>query len=123
MLIRREQWEDLESKLLERFESRMVAHLREFFPELTEAKSEDELRKFVRDEIEVARQFDIEEEGHVAVYVCAMFALRPEPDTDTEPTWVKEVLADPELSAAEKVERLEAWVEEELKEMEADESA
>ena len=122
LVIRNEQIATLESEQPKVFEDHMVKHLREFFPELTENMAETRLRQFIRDEIETAHEFDIEEADQTAVYISAMFALRPDSEVDTEPTWVKELLADLELSAEEKIEQLEAWIEEELEEMETNES-
>ena len=122
MLIRNKQFAALDIAQRRSFEDRVYAHLRKFFPEETEEIPEERLREIIREETATAEHFQIENERDVANYISAIFALRPDPDVDPEPTWVKEVLADPDLSASEKVKRLQEWVEEELEGQEADDS-
>jgi hypothetical protein len=114
--INREQMRALDGEQARAFEDRLVAHLREHFPETAAALGDARLRQFVADELAAATRFDVVSERDVAGYVAVALALRPDPDADPEPTWVKEVLSDPLLSPAEKVERLERWVAEELDE-------
>jgi hypothetical protein len=114
--IRKEHFEAFEVKQIESFVNRMISHLREHFPEETASISEDRLCQFVEDELATANRFEIYNEDDIAVCIGAIFAIRPDPDTDTEPTWVKEVQSDPDLTSEQKAERLQQWAQEELEE-------
>jgi hypothetical protein len=118
LVIRKEQREAFDRAQRRSFEDRMVAHLRKYFPEETEMMRESQLRHRIRQEIETAARYDIVDERDVAVYISVMFALMPDPSRDPEPSWVKEVLNDPDLIVSEKIDRLQHWAEEELKERE-----
>jgi len=93
----------------------MVAHLRKYFPDETEIMPESRLRRRIQQEVATAARYDIVDERDVAVYICVMFALRPDLSRDPEVAWVEGILTEPRLSPSDKVQLLQQRAEKELK--------
>ena len=114
--IRSEQVRVFEIKQQESFIQRMIIHLQTNFPEQTQQITPKDLRRFVEDETETAQRFEIYNEVDVALCITAIFSIRPNLNSDPEPTWVKEVQSDPDLTSEQKAERLCQWAEQEIEE-------
>ncbi len=114
--IRSEQVKVFEIKQQESFIQRMIIHLQTNFPEQTQPISPEDLRRFIEDETETAQRFEIDNEVDIALCITAIFSIRPNLNSDPEPTWVKEVQSDPDLTSEQKAERLCQWAEQEIEE-------
>ena len=119
--IRSKQIAIFEEKQIESFFQRMIIHLQESFPEQTQQISLEDLRRFIEDETESAQRFEIYNEVDIALCITAIFSIRPNVNVDPEPTWVKEVQSDPNLTSEQKAERLCQWAEQEIEEQKKNE--
>ena len=119
--IRSEQVKVFEIKQQESFIQRMIIHLQTNFPEQTQPISPEDLRRFIEDETETAQRFEIDNEVDIALCITAIFSIRPNLNSDPEPTWVKEVQSDPDLTSEQKAERLCQWAEQEIEEQNSNE--
>jgi hypothetical protein len=72
------------------FETRMVAHMGRFFPELAQAAGPPQLRELVRLGIERARPYGIVVERDVCKFVDLMLVLGPR--FDEELAWARAIL-------------------------------
>lgn len=106
--IRREH-RDAQSKAVhEGFEDRLVAFLRDQFPE---AKSEpdDGLRRAVRGQVERALGYGLTAERHAAIYLTTAWMLGQK--FDEEFPGAREILTSELHAPAEKADRLAKWTE------------
>jgi hypothetical protein len=104
-VIRHEQMEELNRRQAEKFEDRMVEHLRETFPEPCQEMGEDALREDIRYGMDRAESYGIESEQDVCNYVNLMMALGR--DFDTDRPWARRILTDPDVAGpAERIDAL-----------------
>jgi hypothetical protein len=86
---------------------RIMAHVREILPQECGEMEEDALRKEVAAAMEKAKQYDIEAEAHLQVWCEIRFSCGPDFD---QADWAKPILTSVELFPHEKIEKLDAAV-------------
>jgi hypothetical protein len=91
---------------LREFEDKMWVMLQKFFPRHCAKFGEEQTRAIVRAGIEVAAEYDIVIEAHVAEFIALMHRAGLEFDVDPAKPWAGEILRDESLSAAEKLNRI-----------------
>ena len=91
---------------LREFEDKMWVMLQKFFPRHCAKFGEEQTRAIVRAGIEVAAEYDIVIEAHVAEFIALMHRAGLEFDVDPAKPWAGEILRDENLSAAEKLNRI-----------------
>jgi hypothetical protein len=113
LVIRREQFDALAAVKLANFETRMIQHLRNVFPEWSLALGPEKLHDFVRHGIARASVHGFRTELDVARYLHVMQSLGETFDESTEFPWAAELLTK-EIPAAAKMDRLRDAVEYQL---------
>jgi hypothetical protein len=106
LVIRRKQFEALAEMRLSKFETRMVEHLTEAFPDWSKAQGQQKLAEFVHYGVNRAFQYDIRIELQVARYLHVMQAMGADFDTSGKYPWVQPLLQRSDLDPGEKVARL-----------------
>lgn len=76
------------------FEGRMVAYLKDVFPETYEALGEPGARELIRYGMDKAEGYDIVSEYHICLYVCLMIELGRDFDVDPALAWAHEIMTD-----------------------------
>lgn len=86
--------------------SRLLQHVRDFFPEQCKALGEDALRDVVDEGIERASSYQLSHEGPIRHFLELMFTLGSDFDLAFRPPSAQQILKSHELSDHEKMERL-----------------
>jgi hypothetical protein len=92
LTIRREQIETLNADLRRRFETRMVAHVNQFFRQRCELLGEGGVREWIVAGIERAAGYGIKAEVDVCRYIDVMFVFGRGFDTDPRYPWAARIL-------------------------------
>ncbi|HKV24495.1 MAG TPA: hypothetical protein VJN93_07870 [Candidatus Acidoferrum sp.] len=95
--IRKEQFAIFQKKAVEDFESQMLVHLRQFFPEQAQQLGEPGMRDLIRYGIQRAASYEIVEQPDVCQYIDFMIAFGRDFDRDPDLPWASAVLNDPEI--------------------------
>jgi hypothetical protein len=90
MIIRNEQMQALERAQQQRFENRMLAHVRKFFPEV--CADDQRARSLLKRGIERARFYGFRTERDICLYLNFHFCYGPE--ADKELPWAAAILDD-----------------------------
>ncbi len=107
MQIQAEQLEILGERALKNFQTRMVAHLREHFPERCAKVDDEKLYLAVDHGMQRARRRGVTREREFCLWLHLMFVFGSQFDQDTRYPWINAVLNDPALSnPIHKVQRL-----------------
>ncbi len=105
--IRPEQMEKFQQAAQRRFEDRMVAHLKKFFPENCGGMPEKDLREFVRHGLARSKAYGITGRRDVCHYLDIMAVFGRDFDVDPRLPWAQEILGKSRLkNATAKVQRL-----------------
>jgi hypothetical protein len=107
MIIRKDQTEAFRQQMINGFEDRMMAHLREAFPDEVRGLDDAMLRETVRHGVRRARQYGIENERDTARFIDLMFLVRRDFDTSPETSWARPILLDKASSAENRLRRLQ----------------
>lgn len=94
LVIRETQVTVLEQAVLRTFESRLLEHLKEFFPKHCEILGEEQVRKVIRLGIERAKQYGLVSERDIHLYLGLMFMLGSYFDQDPQLPWAAKILTD-----------------------------
>lgn len=86
--------------------NRMVAHLKEFWPEKCEEMSEEAVRESIHDAMDIASEFRIINEYDVARYIDLVYEFDWPADEEPDTPWAEEILNDAELDGTTKMDRL-----------------
>lgn len=106
LVIRQEQFDALSAGLLEQFEDRMVADLRNDFPNQTAATPEAPLRVQVRAGIEKARTYGVVDEFDIERYLQCMVLHGQDFDVTPRTAWAGEILRTPGLPGDKKMDQI-----------------
>lgn len=106
--IRPEQMEAFRAAMLSNLEQRIVAHVRETWPEECRELGDGAVRTMVAEGMARARTYGLEAEIDVAAFVDFLFLLGP--GFDTENPVAHAALTSPELPAGSKIDCIEAWI-------------
>jgi hypothetical protein len=82
---------------LKSFEDRMMAHVKEFFPEKCKKLGEEQTHETIRKGMLKARQYGILSEYDVCIFIDVMFEHGVDFDVDPELPWASQVLNDPSI--------------------------
>lgn len=109
LVIRKEQMVVMSEYMFDSFVSNMVVHLRATYPEKTENKNDESIRKFVRDSVERANSFNVHAADNLETFLeCATlygsdFFRKPEFE------WAKTILEDDMIDETEKMNRINEY--------------
>jgi hypothetical protein len=107
LAIRKEQMALFVASEIEKFENRVIAHLRKHFPRKCDALGESKIRRIIQHGIKQAASYDIRAERDVCKYIDLMFAFGRNFDKDTMLLWPAAILNDRTiLDSKMKMERL-----------------
>jgi hypothetical protein len=112
VVIRKDQEAELVKAKVKVFEDRVIAHVRQFFPEESGRLDEPELRETIRYGMGRAETYGLVSERDVCWYIDMMFAFGRDFDVDPDLPWAAEILNDKAAEPAVKTERLCAAAEE-----------
>lgn len=118
----RKNMEDLHKQTVDEFITRVVAHVREYFPEQCAALGEKNTRDMARQGIEAANTHGIDTEYGVCLFIDLMFIFGAKFAEDPELPWAQAILADQSLNRHEKPELLWAAAIDELEKQFPDQS-
>lgn len=82
---------------LKSFEDRMLAHVKELFPETCEKLGEKKTHDAIRYGTLNARKYCISSEHDVCIFIDVMFEYGADFDVDRELPWASQVLNDPAI--------------------------
>jgi len=102
--IRKEQMEVLNAYMHERYIEKMLAHLREVFPDEVKDKKEEDLRAFIEDGIKRAAAYDITAEREVALYTDLMMGMGVDFEKKKENKSTLTILKRADLNQREKMD-------------------
>jgi hypothetical protein len=105
--IRKEQMDVLEKYMIDVFNSRMVSHLRNTYPEETSAIPDEELTALVKSGSEKAESYGIVEDDDIQGFLGCMLIHGSDFDTDSAHPQVQEILGDTRLDGEEKIDLVE----------------
>jgi len=111
LIIRNEQMDALSRHMEESFVNRMIAHLKEFWPEKCEEMGEEAVRESIHEAMDIAREFGIINEYDVARYIDLIYEFDWPADEEPDTPWAEEILNDAELEGTAKMDRLYEQVE------------
>jgi len=94
VIIRNEQMDKLGKDEARKFEDKMVAHLKEFFPDTCEELGEPGVRKSIRHGVERAESYGLVDEQDVCTYIDVMYVFGQDFDRDPECPWASRILND-----------------------------
>lgn len=103
IVIRREQMEALSKASQRDFESRMIKHLKEFFPEECRRAGDERVLAAIRQGIVRAATYGITMEADVARYIDLSVVLGLDFDSGRRWPWAKTILNKPDLTPATKL--------------------
>jgi hypothetical protein len=89
-----EQMQVFARREMERFEERVIAHLREHFPDRMAGVSPQNARELVRHCVERARRHGIESERDIVLFANVVVALGPRFEQERRYKWAAEALTD-----------------------------
>ena len=117
-ILRREQLDVLaEVYTAQKFEERLVEHLRQTWPEECAELGEIRLRRRVLDGVCKATEYGFSEESHVSRFMNLIFLWGDDFDSDDDRPRVREILHSKALSARNKITQLIILAEDELERM------
>ena len=100
-----EQIEALNAAMRERYIARVVAHLRELFPEQMKERDDAQARALVEEGIGRAAAYNITSERETTLFIDLMAALGPDFDTQRRyRAWMPGILRSEELTQQQKME-------------------
>jgi hypothetical protein len=106
LIIRKEQMDALSGHMEESFVNRVVAHLKEIWPEKCVEMGEEAVRESIHDAIDCARESGIIIEYDVARYIDLIYEFDWPADEEPDTPWAQEILNDTELDGTSKMDRL-----------------
>ncbi len=104
--IRAEQLEALEAHERVKFENKVLAHLQEVFPEETANAEggEEEIRGWIRDGVERAKEFGITKERDVTLFIDLDLGVALKFEKKRSMAWAYKILTDEELPGTAKID-------------------
>jgi hypothetical protein len=108
LTIRPEQMNVMSEQLLQKFQVKMIAHLKELFPKRTAALGDENLVALVQEGMSKSKTYAIVAERDVAKFIDLMLIVRRDLDVAKETSWAKGILNDKSLNGSEKIGRLYA---------------
>jgi hypothetical protein len=92
MIVRHEQMNELQRQAERKFQNRLMAHLREMYPERLADQDDDDLREFCREGIVRARDLGIRAEYDVSRFLEYRVFLGESFDLARGPDWLMAIL-------------------------------
>jgi len=106
LVIREKQMRAFRAYMTNRFEDRMVLHVKEYFPKEFGALGEDAVRETIRHGIDRAWAYEIAVEHDVSRYINLMFTYGKDFDLNPALSWAAAILNDTKLSGPSRMDRL-----------------
>jgi hypothetical protein len=108
LTIRKEQLKVFSKNEADKFEDRVVVHLRKIFPEQSEALGEEKLAELIQYGVKRARAYEIVAQRDVCKYIDLMMIFGRDFDVDPKLSWAAATLHEEFLEGhpTEKIQRL-----------------
>jgi len=94
VIIRNKQMDELGKAEARKFQDKMVAHLKEFFPDTCEELGEPRVRESISHGVERAESYGLVDEQDVCTYIDVMYVFGPDFDRAPECPWASRILKD-----------------------------
>lgn len=107
LTIRQNQIEVFKADQLEQFVREMIERLRQRFPEQMQGRPDEQLRALVEAGREKAQGHGLESRAQIRFFIDLMVIHGTQFDTSPVTSWAGEILGDDQLSAEEKLRRLD----------------
>lgn len=107
LTIRKAQMEVLEKYMMDAFNSKMISHLRNTYPEETSSISDEDLSAMIENGSERAASHGIVEDDDIQRFLGVMVRYGSDFDKDSAHPEVQEILGDDRLDSDEKVDLIE----------------
>jgi len=106
LVIRSETMEELKELTRNKFVNRMIHHLKHFFPNSLDVKSDRKLRDLIHEGIYKANSYNMTRECDVARFIDLMVAIHPNFDFNPQTVWTHEILKDLSLTADNRLNKI-----------------
>ena len=106
LAIRPSQMQVFSQGMLGQFHDRMVAHLTRKYPEKTAAMPEPELRGFIQNGLEQAKNYQVKAEKDVRRYLECMMSHGAGFDRDPKCRWAGQILRRKKLTGTQKMDQI-----------------
>lgn len=106
LIIRQEQWDEMQDSLNLEFEDRCLAELRATYPEQLADEDEEMLREDIRNGVEKAKSYDITDDTLVIEFLKFTVEYGREFPYTEKTEWAGEILENPFTTAEEKLTAL-----------------
>jgi hypothetical protein len=106
LTIREKQVAVLSAPQFKRFLDDLARHVGTFFPKRVKALGTEKTEEAIRDGIARAAAYGIKAERDACLYIDLMFSLGRDFDKDPSLPFASEILSDPEVSAACRIDRV-----------------
>lgn len=106
LVIREEQMKVFQADMLQKFEDRMVVHLKTNFHREIENTIAHNLRVIVRAGIEKAAEYDITTENDIRCYLEYMAIYGADFDTAPKTSWAGDILRLEDIDGTEKMDKM-----------------
>jgi hypothetical protein len=103
LTLRKQHYDAFRDTARSEFVRRMLAHLKEEFPEKTEAMSKAQLEEFVKRNRDRAEAYSITISDDIEYYIDCAMKYGERFDTDPKTNWAGQFLRTPSLKGSEKV--------------------
>ena len=107
MKIRPQQMEAMAAYSRRQFENQMIRQVREEFPEETREADDEDVRAFVREQIDKAASYGITTKEDVEVYIDRAAFYGDAWDTSLD--WAHEILSRPDVDGADKIQEIRRY--------------
>ena len=104
--IRKEQMQAFEKAVEKNVECSLYGHINRIWPQRCRKMGEEMVRQWIRQTVQKAGKYGIQDEYDLSRYMDLTFMLGADFDTSGDTPWAGQVLADPDLSAGTKLDRL-----------------
>ncbi|MDD5298328.1 MAG: hypothetical protein PHU46_15605 [Rhodocyclaceae bacterium] len=109
LTVSRKQMDVLGKSMQDRFERRMVAHLRHSFPERTKTHGDEVLQNFVQAGLARCRPYGVVNELDAQRFLDYMVIYGPEFDQKPDTAWAGLILDDPNLTGTQKMDQIDDY--------------
>ncbi len=107
LIIRKEQMDLFRAAMRKRFETRMVEHIRQTFPERTRDVSDERIYNAVQESMRKAESFGIELEDDIRRFIEYLVIYGTQLDIKEDIRWLGEILRREDLNGTEKMDMID----------------
>ena len=107
LIIRKEQMDALGAHMRARFESRMIEHIRNNFPDRTNNVSNEDIRTVMQYGTKKAEYYGIEYEGDIRRFIEYLVIYGTQLDAKEETRWMVDILRRDDLDGTSKMDSID----------------